>query len=328
MKHTFKITLILLAMFLFSQLIGLAVVNKYVDFVQSSPSGDITAETFAPSEAENISWSQLPFDIDRPQVEEGWSFIYLAIAVAIGTLLALLLVRYKSVMLWKFWFFISVWLTMGIAFAAFVAPVYAAIVALVFALLKVFRRDVLIYNLTELFIYAGIAAIIVPIVNLFSAFLLLLAISVYDIYAVWKSKHMVTMAKFQTNAGLFAGFMFPYGRDYGVDKGKVKEVGSKVKEMVSKAKDSGNSGKRNSKGNKDRIAILGGGDIAFPLIFSGVVLKSIGLLWASVIPFFVTASLAFLFWRADKNRFYPAMPFLSIGCVIGFLAVILARLIF
>ncbi len=335
MKHTLKVTSILLLMFLFSQLIGLAVVNKYINAEESKPSGEITAETTSISAKENVTWNALPFSFERPQVEEGTSFIYLAIAIGIGTLLALLLIKFRSIMLWKVWFFLSVWLTMGIAFAAFIPQIYAAALALALAILKVFRSSFFFHNFTELFVYAGIAAIIVPIANLFSAFMLLIAISIYDIYAVWKSKHMVKLAQFQTGAGLFAGFAIPYrmvkGKTQLIKQGIVSRKTAKSSGIKSGSKSKTGTKNRKSKEGKTeqgKTAILGGGDIAFPMIFAGVVMKSVGLMWAAVIPIFVTISLAFLFWRAEKNKFYPAMPFLSAGCIVGFLAVIVMRLIF
>ena len=45
--------------------------------------------------------------------------------------------------------------------------------------------------------------------NIFSASILLVLISLYDMYAVWKSRHMVAMAKFQSSSNLFAGISIP-----------------------------------------------------------------------------------------------------------------------
>jgi len=77
-------------------------------------------------------------------------------------------------------------------------------------------------------------------------------------------------------------------------------------------------GKKTSKKiKKIRVAVLGGGDIGFPLMFAGVVLKTFGIGYALIIPPFATLALAGLFFYSKKDRFYPAMPFLSIGCVAG-----------
>ncbi|MDP2749932.1 MAG: hypothetical protein Q8O89_03820, partial [Nanoarchaeota archaeon] len=150
MKHTFKVTITLLLMFLFAQLIGLAIVNKYVNADVSRPSGNIDFETISPEVKENITWTQLPFNMERPEVEEGFSFIYLLIAVAIGTILTLFLIKRNSTLIWKFWFFLSVWISLGISFTAFIPQLIAGIAALILALLKIFRRNIFIHNLTEL----------------------------------------------------------------------------------------------------------------------------------------------------------------------------------
>ena len=79
-------------------------------------------------------------------------------------------------------------------------------------------------------------------------------------------------------------------------------------------------------------AILGGGDVAFPLLFAGVVMESLivqglskaGAFYQSLIITATTAiALALLFFFAKKDKFYPAMPFISAGCFIGYLIVLL-----
>ena len=82
------------------------------------------------------------------------------------------------------------------------------------------------------------------------------------------------------------------------------------------------------KGEGMRTAILGGGDIAFPLVFAGVAMdwlittvninKFPALLETSVIPIFAAIALLVLFLKAEKDKFYPAMPFITAGCFIGF----------
>ena len=42
-----------------------------------------------------------------------------------------------------------------------------------------------------------------------------------------------------------------------------------------------------------------------------------GLWQALIIPFFALAGLAVLFWKAEKKKYYPAMPFITVGCFIG-----------
>ena len=70
---------------------------------------------------------------------------------------------------------------------------------------------------------------------------------------------------------------------------------------------------------KVNVAILGGGDVAFPLIFAGVVLKSFNsYAYGVIIALFSTLALLFLLSTAKKGKFYPAMPFITVGSLLGY----------
>ena len=299
MKHTLKITLLLVSIFFITQVIGLAITNEYIS----------TKEYVDPKTKEvskKVIAEKLPYNIERPKLRESTSYMWLLSAILVGTLLLLVLMKFKKTSLWKLWFFLAVFSTMSIAFSAFIDPTLAAILALTLALLKIYRPITIIQNMTEVFIYGGLAAIFVPIINIFAAFMLLILISIYDIIAVRHTKHMIKLAKFQTKSGIFAGLLIPYN------------WGEKI------------SAKRGVK-KTGRIAILGGGDIGFPLIFAGVVMKGlmlnnpelIGFLKAIIIPIFVSLALLYLLLMSKKDRFYPAMPYLTVGCIIGYFAILL-----
>ncbi|MEM4337110.1 MAG: hypothetical protein QXG86_03835, partial [Candidatus Woesearchaeota archaeon] len=80
---------------------------------------------------------------------------------------------------------------------------------------------------------------------------------------------------------------------------------------------------------------LGGGDIGFPLIFAGVTMKGLiikmtefqSFFLASIICICATISLLILLIKSKKDRFYPAMPFISLGCFIGYAIVRMMLLI-
>ncbi len=282
MKHTWVVTAFLLVLFFAAQVIGLKITQTYIDFAASAEKGELV-------------WKDLPsiagFEIERPDVEPQLSIWYIIGAVIIGTLLILLIIRFGKVLLWKLWFYFAIVLCLQIAIAAFIPATFALIFSLLFGWFKVFRPNVFIHNLTELFVYGGLAVIFVPILNVLYAFLLLLALSVYDMYAVWKSKHMIVMAKFQTKSGIFAGLLLPY---------KAPAVRGKKAKV--------------------RTAVLGGGDIGFPLIFAGTVLAGAGFVPAVLVAIGATAALLVLLMLSQRDRFYPAMPFLTLGCAVGYLA--------
>jgi presenilin-like A22 family membrane protease len=283
MKHSKKITIILLVSFLIAQFLGIAIIHQYIDFDKST--------------AEETVFKQIPL-VERPDVNEETFFLPVIIAILIGTGIFLLLIKYKKFWIMKIWFMSAIFLALFVALNAFrpekMSIYIPLIIALSIALWRIIKPNFWIQNLSELFIYGGLAAIFAPLFNIFSGIILLILIALYDAYAVWKSKHMIKLAKSQAKSKMFAGLLIPYqiGRIKKSELAKVKKV-------------------------KVRTAMLGGGDIGFPLIFAGIILKEMGLWQSLVIPFFAALGLGILFWKANEKKFYPAMPFISAGCLIG-----------
>ena len=279
MKHDLSITLILVFLFLISHFVGLFIIKNYLPTEKS-----------------------LPLGIQKPEFNEKTSYIPIFISIIIATGIALILIKFSAFRIWKLWYLLSIFITLLVAFGAFIPQIFAVIFAIVFALLKSFKSNFIIHNFTEIFIYGGLAAIFVPVLSLISIIILLILISIYDIIAVWKTKHMVSLAKFQFKSKLFAGLSIPYS-----PSGEKVKVKSKIK----------------SEKSLERQAILGGGDIAFPLMFSGVMLKNFGFLPALVTSLTAGIALLALFLLAKKKKFYPAMPFITIGSLAGYFILLL-----
>ena len=252
--------------------------HSYIDTGKTEQTGKTTFE-------------ELPLGVQRPPVREQTSFLYILTAVLVGTFLLFLLMKFRIHLLWKAWYFMAVFISLVMAFGAFVSSTWAVIIGFVLALWKIVRPNIFVHNISELFIYGGLAAIFVPVMNVFAGVMLLIVISLYDMYAVWKSKHMIKLAEFQSKSNVFAGFYVPYRLPEGMKTKKMK---------------------------KTKAAILGGGDIAFPLLFAGTILKEFGLIFSVIIPVCTTIALFFLLLKGKKDTFYPAMPFLSAGCLIGY----------
>lgn len=288
MKHSLKITLILIAFFLAAQVIGLAITGRYIKTVVTE-AGLVEVKEV----------KSLPYNMERPVVGESASFIYIMVSILIATTLILLLMKFRKTQWWRVWFFLAVVLTLSIAFSAFMPSEMAGVLALILTYLKIYRPGLVVQNLTEVFVYAGLAAIFVPVMNLFAAFMLLLLISVYDFIAVRKTGHMIKLAKFQAKSKIFAGLVIPYEIP-GFAKGRAKAI---------------------AKGRKGKVrtAILGGGDIGLPLLFAGVAMKNLGFGKALVISIFATLALSYLLLKSEKGKFYPAMPIISAGCALGYL---------
>ena len=330
MKHTLKVTILLILFFFMAQFVGLLIINQYIDHKR-------TLET------KEIVFKPLPYGFERPEVtNQSTSFIYITIAIIIGTFLVLMLVRFKKQFIWRYVFLFAVWSTLSIAFSAFINAVVAAVLALIISILRVYKPNLVIQNVSEIFIYGGLAASVVNIFNLFAAFMLLIVISIYDFIAVFKTKHMITLANFQSKSKVFAGLLIPYaqenqrfsGHQKSEEYERVRRAHSQVTGFFSekgKVQIANPNLKPKPGTKKSRVAVLGGGDIGFTLIFAGVVMKGlmlnepvlVGFLKTLIIPIFVSMALLVLLLNGQQNKFYPAMPVLSLGCFLGYLVVLL-----
>ncbi|HLD37840.1 MAG TPA: presenilin family intramembrane aspartyl protease [Candidatus Nanoarchaeia archaeon] len=292
MKHKLAIILVLLGMFLVTQFIGLYVVNHY-------------------------SQNELPYGMEPPEeINPVNAFPSIIIAFIIAIALFFLLTKFKIEFILKLWFLIVIVLALGLSINSFLPkeqyiPLMSLIIALPFALIKVFNRNIIVHNTTELLIYPGIAAVFVPLLNIWTMIILLILISIYDMWAVWKSKIMQKMAKYQINTlKIFSGFFIPY-------------LSKKEREKIKMLKQKYKKSELKKKKIKINIAILGGGDVIFPIISAGVMLKTLGIWPAIFVILGAALGLSYLLFFSEKKKFYPAMPFITVGIFLGMLVGVL-----
>jgi presenilin-like A22 family membrane protease len=312
MKHNLKVTALLIAMFFIAQIIGIFVAYAYLpqDLIIINP------ET---GEEELVEQYNLPYGLDPPpEIQPQEAAYSIVIALFIAVILMFTLMKLKAEVFLRIWFLIVVILGIAIALNAFLIGIQnSAIIALAIAIplgaIKIFQRNLIVHNLTELLIYPGIAIVFIPLFNVFWAIIILVIISIYDIYAVWHAGFMQKMAKYQIETlRIFSGFFVPY-------------IGKKERQALKKLK---SSKAKKIKGKEKKIginvAILGGGDVVFPILLAGVVLGALGIFAASLVAIGSTIALGVLFYMSEKGKFYPAMPFISTGALLG---LILAYLI-
>lgn len=309
-------------MFVLTQLIGIYVVNYYspIKVVDG-----ITSNTTSP---------QLPFGFEPGQVEQDidfWRAVFpsLIFAFVISISIFFVLRKFRAEKFLRAWFFIVIFMTLTISLLTFLPTwkyslVLACAISLALAIFKIFKRRILIHNLTELLVYPGIAAVFVAFISsptspdrgIFAIIALLILISAYDIWAVWHSGLMQKMAKYQMDkVKVFSGFFIPY-------------ISKKVKlqlEKIKKSKKSKKFKEKEGKKIKVNVAILGGGDVVFPIIASGVMLRKFGFTTLNIfggiqlpiasllVVIGATLGLGFLLFFSEKKKFYPAMPYISTG---------------
>lgn len=308
MKHSVKVIVILLSLFFISQLVGIAVISSY--------SPKIVQVTTSEGVFSNITFYNLPYGTEPPQdTSPKYNLISIVIAIFIGVALVLLLMKYKVALFLRYWFLFVIIIALAIAINSFFlgmnnSSLIALAIAIPLAVIKVFKRNIIVHNATEVLIYPGIAAIFSPLFNVTTMSIFLIIISAYDMYAVWHAGFMQKMAKYQINeVRVFSGLMIPY-------------IGKKERLLIDKFKKLGKLSQLRKK-IKINMAILGGGDIVMPIILSGVVLRAFGV-WASlIVAIGATLALATLFYFSEKGKFYPAMPFITCGLFLALLVIYL-----
>ena len=175
------------------------------------------------------------------------------------------------------------------------------IFVLIFRWLK--KPSVLIQDLLIILGIAGTGSILGLSLNPSMVITLLIIFSIYDFIAVYKTKHMVKMAKEMIESRAILALVIPsniFGFRESLEKIRVpaERVGGK-------------------------FLILGGGDVAFPLIFCSSLIplgisKSLIVALFSLIGLFV----GFLFFTKQKERKpIPALPLIAFFSIIGYLIV-------
>lgn len=228
----------------------------------------------------NYLVQELPYGLEPPQITTQESPLYLITSIIIVTGLFLLLYKIKFGRAIKVWFAFALIICISISLSAFIASTIAIIVSAVMIGIKFKEKDVYVHNLTEVLAYAGISTLLLPLFNIFAVVLFLMIVAVYDFVAVYVTKHMIKLVKVQKSIGIFTGVTIIEDKE---------------------------------------AAMIGGGDFVLPLLFSGVVFRDFGFMPSIFVIVGASLSLLFLLIIGKKKHFYPAIPFLLTGSLLGFL---------
>jgi len=173
-------------------------------------------------------------------------------------------------------------------FASFLSSLYSYVAATALLVFLFLLRSLFLQNMAISLAIAGIGGIIGWSFTPMTAIVLLAIFSVYDIIAVYKTKHMVKMAKSMVEAGAIFGLVI----------------------VTKKPKD---------------FMILGSGDILLPLILVSTV-AVFSVPEAMIVSLFAMAGLFIthlLFSNQKRKKPMAALPPIATLSIIGYLVVIL-----
>lgn len=215
----------------------------------------------------------------------------------------------------KFWkFFIRILEAVAIFFASvltfmFLVPIDILFVPvgilLAFALTawKMLKPSIINQNLALIFSTASVGAILGASLGILPSLLFLILLAIYDFISVFVTKHMVYMAKEIVKTPTAFTLAFPYKFKKPVQFAVGKK---KIRKMF-------------------HVFQLGGGDIAIPLMFTVSVFSVYGIQHALLTMIFSVIALGSLIYFVSKRpgRALPAIPFIAVGTVLGFLLSVL-----
>ena len=224
------------------------------------------------------------------------------IAFLIAVALILLAIKFLTGP-WSFGMFFSVLIFIGtqIVFAAFLPLIWSIVAAVIVVGVRFVWPNVLTHNIAIFLTVAGVSAQLGLILPISAVVIILIALSFYDYWAVFKSKHMVTWFKSMLKVGAPFAIVVP-------EKPAAMMTGI---HQVSKQK---------LKEKDRKVIMLGTGDIAFPTVFAVSAMAAyqnwfvvFAIIAGTVVGIFVNHYLL-----TQKFRAIPALPAIVAGSIIAF----------
>jgi len=182
-------------------------------------------------------------------------------------------------------------------FGAFFVSPFDLMLSLIFLTIFFVYKNVLIHNIGIILGIAGVSAAVGLSITPKVGVILLIVLSFYDIISVYKTKHMIHMAKSMIQSGAIFGFIVPPSLgSFLTNKGEAQDqVGQ-------------------------QFMILGSGDIGLPLIMvCSLVRLSLGV--ALITGFFSLIGLFFthlIFVNQTKRSPMAALPPIATMTIIGY----------
>jgi len=244
-----------------------------------------------PFEAQNVKAFENPESAINPLI-----FILFVLAF---TAFVLAVVRLKAALV-HFIILAAVALTLLYVFGAFLPPVPALLLAVALTLALYRYPEWYVVNLVGLLVSAGAAAIFGISLAVTPAIVLLVALAAYDFLAVYKTKHMVSLAESMMSMRAPVLFVIPRSRKYSL----LRQGGLHGAEAH----------------------IMGLGDAVIPAILTvsaNVFLDASRLLGLVSLPALLTmlgtlTGYFALITLASKRRAHAGLPFLNSGAIAGF----------
>lgn len=227
-----------------------------------------------------------------------WEILFYFAFILLIVILIIRFVKFRpgKEILFKAFFILPVFLGGTLFWGLWIGDIFALIFISILIFFWLKKPNVFVHNFLLISGMIGIGSVFGLRLDPLLVVGLLIIFSIYDFIAVYKTKHMVKMAKEFIEARAIPGIIFP----------------QKLSELQAPLKDVKMGGK---------FLILGGGDIVFPLILVASLVPT-GILNSLIVAIFATIGLLgsiFIFLSQKIRQPIPALPPIALFSIIGFL---------
>lgn len=238
-----------------------------------------------------------PVTLYQPTVTLGQFILYFFLATGIFLFSIRL---FKTGLIWQFIFALAIFAGAQVVFSLALPETWAVLFALLLVVIRFISPTIFWQNTSVALSIAGISSVFGLSINPYSVVVILLVLAVYDYIAVYRTKHMVKMAEKMLQYQAILAFIIPE---------KIKDWGASL-----------------HKAQPGRgFLVLGGGDVALPLIMI-VSTSLISLRHAILVSFFVLLGVFathILFVTQVSRRPMPALPPMAFFSILGFIVSVL-----
>ena len=235
----------------------------------------------------------------KPEQIANYTLVDLITIILAATIFILIVIKFRRTGAWIFRVVASILILGGFQTVGelFLPSIWAFLIAAIAVILFHFFNNLIIQNIVMIISLAGLGALLGLSLTPLSVVVTLAVLSFYDIWAVYKTKHMVAMAETMINARAISGFVLPDADD--------KNFLSKTDQFKP------GSG----------FMLLGSGDIVLPILFSAS-LVSFSIYQATLVAIFSCVGLFLMYWiLVSQKNFHPmaALPPIAALSIIGYL---------
>lgn len=232
-----------------------------------------------------------------PENPIGFLIYFLAAVIFV---LFILYFRKKPFTLLKPLIALAIWAGISIPLQLIIQSALISYLAAIFITWLFFKlKEIWFHNLIIIFAIAGIAGLAGLNFSPLGMIIILAALAAYDYWMVVSSRHMIHIAKEFLKEHIFLGVIAPKSCEGYLHNLKKSDF------------------------NHNNFTLLGGGDLAFPLMFASSIFKNQGLNDALVIVLFGIIGLFSIGFLTKKHKVIPALIPLAIFLVAGYLFTIL-----